>query len=132
MKAFSATLLVTLIAITLGCGYSSKGTTPPQPGTMPAIEALAPGSMTSGGAAFVLTVNGSNFAAKAAINWNGVAQTTTFVSANQLMTTIAAADIATPATVPVTVTNPGTPGTGIYGNGATLAETSSPMNFTVN
>jgi hypothetical protein len=132
MKAFSATLLVALTAITLACGYSSKSTTPPQPGTMPAIEALAPGSMTSGGAAFVLTVNGSNFATKAAINWNGVAQTTTFVSANQLMTTIAAADIATPATVPVTLTNPGTPGTGIYGNGATLAETSSPMNFTVN
>jgi hypothetical protein len=132
MKAFSATLLVALIAVTLACGYSSKSMTPPQPGTMPAIEALAPGTMTSGGAAFVLTVNGSHFATTATINWNGVAQATTFVNANQLMTTIAAADIATPATVPVTVTNPGTPGTGMYGNGAMLAETSSPMNFTVN
>jgi hypothetical protein len=33
-------------------------------------------------------------------------------------------------TVPVTVTNPGTPG-GIYGGGTSPA-TSSPMNFTVN
>jgi hypothetical protein len=132
MKAFSATLLVALTAITLACGYSSKSMTTPQPGTMPAIEALAPGTMTSGGATFVLTVNGSHFAATATINWNGAAQSTTFVNANQLMATIAAADIATPVMVPVTVTNPGTAGTGMYGNGATMAETSSPMNFTVN
>lgn len=130
MRKISGTLLVALTAITLACGYSAK-TTPPQAGTMPAISALAPDSMNSGGAAFVLTVNGSNFSSKAVINWNGAAQTTTFVSANQLTATIAASDIATPATVPVTVTNPGTSGMGIYNTGATAAATSSPMNFTV-
>jgi len=82
----------------------------------------------------VLTVNGSNFSSSGTINWNGMAQTTTFVSANQLTATIAASDIATPATVAVTVTNPATSGmtVGMYGSGGTLAETSSAMDFTVN
>jgi hypothetical protein len=31
----------------------------------------------------------------------------------------------------ITVTNPGNPGTGIYGSGASLAETSASMDFTI-
>ena len=134
MKTLSTVLLAALTAFTLACGYSSKATMAAQPGSMPAISALAPNSMTSRGAAFVLTVNGSNFSSNGTINWNGMAQTTTFVSANQLTATIAASDIATPATVTVTVTNPATSGMamGMNGSGGTLAETSSAMNFTVN
>jgi hypothetical protein len=132
MKRFSAVLLAALTAFTLACGYSSKATTPAVAGTMPSIAELAPDSTNSGEPAFILTVNGSNFSTNATINWNGTAQTTTHVSANQLTATIAASDIETPATVPVTVTNPGTAGTGAYGSGGTLAETSSAMNFTVN
>ncbi|MGA2947771.1 MAG: IPT/TIG domain-containing protein [Candidatus Sulfotelmatobacter sp.] len=132
MKRFSAVLLAALTAFTLACGYSSKATTPAVAGTMPSIVALAPDSTNSGEPAFILTVNGSNFSTNATINWNGTAQTTTHVSANQLTATIAASDIETPASVPVTVTNPGTAGTGAYGSGGTLAETSSAMNFTVN
>jgi IPT/TIG domain-containing protein len=132
MKRSSAALLAVLASLTLACGYSSKSTTPAVAGSMPSITELAPDSMTSGAAAFVLTVNGSNFSTNATVNWNGTAQNTTHVSANQLTATIAAADIATPATVPVTVTNPAVAGMGAYGSGATLAETSSPMNFTVN
>ncbi len=132
MKTSSTVLLAALTAFTLACGYSSKATMAAQPGSMPAISALAPNSMTSRGAAFVLTVNGSNFSSNGTINWNGMAQTTTFVSANQLTATIAASDIATPATVAVTVTNPATSGMGMFGSGGTMAETSSAMNFTVN
>jgi hypothetical protein len=134
MKTSSTVLLAALTAFTLACGYSSKATMAAQPGSMPAISALAPNSMTSRGAAFVLTVNGSNFSTNGTINWNGMAQTTTFVSANQLTATIAASDIATPATVAVTVTNPATSGMamGMYSSGGTMAETSSAMNFTVN
>jgi IPT/TIG domain len=132
MKKHSAALLAVLAGLTLACGYSSKATTPAAAGTMPSITELAPDSMTSGGAAFVLTVNGSNFSSSATINWNGTAQTTTHVSGNQLTATIAAEDIAAPATVPVTVTNPAVAGTGAYGSGGTLAETSSPVNFTIN
>jgi len=132
MKTLSTALLAALIALTLACGYSSQASTPAVAGSMPSIAELAPDNTNSGGTAFVLTVNGSDFSSKATINWNGTAQTTTYVSASQLTATIAASDIATPATVPITVTNPATSGTGVYGSGGTLAETSSAMNFTVN
>jgi hypothetical protein len=64
------------------------------------------------------------------VNFNGAAQTTTFVSANQLTAAIPGSADMNSGTVPVTVTNPGTPG-GLYGGG-TLPETSAPMNFTIN
>jgi hypothetical protein len=131
LRAVRATLLVTLTALTLACGYSAK-TTPAVAGTVPTIAALSPASATAGGPAFILTVNGTNFGGKAVVNWNGAAQTTTIVSASQLTMAVPAAAIATSGTITVTVTNPGTPGTGLYGSGGTLAETSSPMDFTVN
>jgi IPT/TIG domain len=125
-----ATLLVTLTALTLACGYTAK-TTPAVAGTVPAIAALSPSSTTAGSPAFTLTVNGTNFAGKAVVNWNGTAQATTVVSSNQLVMTVPAAAIANSGTVAVTVTNPGTPGAGMYGSGGTTAETSSPMAFTI-
>jgi hypothetical protein len=133
MKTVNTLLLGTLIAITLACGYSAK-TTPPAAGSVPAIAQLSPNSTTAGGAAFTLIVNGSNFGTKSVVNWNGTAQSanTTFVTGSQLMVAIPTSMIATSGTVQVTVTNPGTPGTGMYGSGGTLAETSSPMNFTIN
>ena len=138
MKRLSAVLLAALTALTLACGRSSNSTTPAMAGAMPSMSELAPANMNSGGAAFMLTVNGSNFSSKATINWNGTALTTTQVSANQLMATVPAADIATPATVPVTITNPATAGMAMGmgmsmdGSGGMMAETSSAMNFTVN
>jgi hypothetical protein len=132
MKKLTVTLVTLLTAISVACGYSSKATTPSTPGTVPTIAQLAPDSMNHGGAGFVLTVNGTNFSSSAVINFNGAAQTTKFVSGNQAMATIPASAIATAGTVPVTVTNPATAGTGSYGSGGTLAETSSPVNFTIN
>jgi hypothetical protein len=133
LKPVSTILFAALIAATVACGYSAKMTAPVA-GTMPTIAQLSPGSATAGGAAFTLTVNGTNFASKAVVNWNGAAQTTntTFVSASQLMVSVPATAIATAGTIQITVTNPATPGTGIYGTGATLAETSPMMSFTVN
>jgi len=132
MKPINSSLLAVLMAIAFTCGYSK--TTPPVAGTMPAIAQLNPDSATAGGEAFTLAVNGSHFSSKAVVNWNGVAQTanTTYVSGSQLMVTVPASAIATSGTVAVTVTNPATPGTGIYGTGATLAETSTMMDFSVN
>ncbi len=132
MNKICTVLLVALIAFTMGCGYSSKATTPATAGTMPAISQLAPNSTTAGGAGFTMTVNGSNFLSTATVNWNGTALTTTAVSGNQLMATVSAAQIANSGTVPVTVTNPATAGTGAYGSGGTTAETSAAVNFTVN
>jgi len=132
-KPVNTMLLAALIGLTVACGYSAK-MTPPVAGTMPAIAQLTPDSATAGGAAFTLTVNGSNFSSKAVVNWNGVAQTanTTYVSGGQLTVALPAAAIATAGMVQITVTNPATPGTGIYGSGATMAETSTMMTFTVN
>jgi hypothetical protein len=131
-KQFATMLLTALSAFTLACGYSSKATTPATSGTMPTIATLAPGSATHGDAAFVLTVTGTNFSTTAVINFGGVAQTTNQVSTTQLTATISAADIANAGTVAITVTNPAVAGTGAYGSGGTLAETSGPMNFTIN
>ena len=131
MKKLNTFALVILTALTLACGYSSKSYTPVA-GTTPSIMQLNPDSATAGGEAFTLTVNGSNFASKAVVNWNGVAQTTTYMSGSELTVTIPASLIANSGTVQVTVTNPATSGTGMYGSGGTLAETSSPMSFTIN
>ena len=130
MRTAKTVVLVGLLAVGLACGYSKHSTTPPAPGSMPNISALAPNNTNAGSASFVMTVNGTNFNSNAAINWNGAAQTTSFVSANQLTATIPAASVATAGMVTVTVTNPGTPG-GIYGGG-TSAETSNGMTFTIN
>ena len=92
MKNLAIVLLAATTTFTIACGYSSKTTTPSTPGTLPTISQLTPNSMSHGGAGFVLTVNGSNFSSTAVINFNGAAQTTTFVSANQLMATIPASD----------------------------------------
>jgi hypothetical protein len=125
---------VILIALGLACGYSTPAKTMPVAGTTPTISQLAPENMNAGSAGFTLTVNGTNFGSKAVVNWNGTAQTanTTFVSASQVTVSIPASLIATSGTAMVTVTNPGNPGTGIYGTGATLAETSTPATFTIN
>jgi hypothetical protein len=131
MQTVKTIILTGLLAVGLACGYSKPTTTTPAAvGTMPNVSALAPNSMAAGSPSFVMTVNGTNFNGNAAVNWNGAAQTTTHVSANQLTATIPAASIATAGTVTVTVTNPGTAG-GIYGGG-TAAETSNSMTFTIN
>ena len=131
MKKLTTFLLVTLTALTLACGYSSKST-PATAGTTPAISQLNPDAATAGGETFTLTVNGSNFGTKAVVNWNGAAQTTTYMSATELTATIPASLIANSGAVQVTVTNPAIAGTGMYGSGGTLAETSTAMTFTIN
>jgi hypothetical protein len=132
MKLLTTTLLVTLLTLTLACGYSHK-TTPPSAGNMPAISQLNPNQMTHGDGEFPLTVTGSNFNSNAVINFNGTAMTTVPVSGfsgTEVQATIPASAIMNAGSVQVTVTNPGTPG-GPYGGG-TQAETSSPMTFTIN
>ena len=87
---------------------------------VPTIASLSPSTTTAGGAAFTLTVDGSNFVAGAVVRWNGVNRPTTFVSAIQLTASISAEDIARAGTADVTVINPP------LGGG-----TSSPATFTI-
>jgi hypothetical protein len=69
-------------------------------------EPLVPTSAAPGGAAFVLTVNGSGFVSGAEIKWNGVALTTTFVNHNQLTAPVPASKIAKAGTAYIAVSNP--------------------------
>jgi uncharacterized protein (TIGR03437 family) len=61
---------------------------------IPAPTSLIPNSATAGGAAFTLTVNGTNFVSGSIVRWNGSNRTTTFVSSTQLTAQIPASDIA--------------------------------------
>src|SRR5260370_21778306 len=120
MKNVKTIMLAGSLVAGWGGGYSSHSTTPMVAGTTPTVSALAPNSTAAGSASFVLTVNGTNFNSNpaATINWNGTAQTTTHVSANQLTAQIPASYVTTAGTAAVSVANPGTPG-GIYGGRST-------------
>jgi len=74
-------------------------------------QPLVPTATAPGGSSFALTVNGTGFVSASAVNWNGTALSTTFVSSSQLTATIPASDIANAGTASITVTNP-TPGGG--------------------
>jgi hypothetical protein len=128
LKSVNTVFLVSLIALSLGCGYS-KSMMPVQPGTMPAIAQLNPASGTANNS-FLLQVDGTNFASNAVINFNGAAMATTFVTGTELQTNVPATAVMNAGAVPVTVTNPAVAG-GRYGGGTTAA-TSAAVSFTVN
>ncbi|RYZ24268.1 MAG: T9SS type A sorting domain-containing protein [Chitinophagaceae bacterium] len=75
----------------------------------PSITSIAPATVASGGSSFQLTVNGSNFiqglatGAKSTVLVNGIAMTTSFVSASQLTATVTAAAITNAGQYPVVV-----------------------------
>ncbi len=78
----------------------------PPPNPVPAVTSLSPATAVSGGAAFILTVTGTNFVPGATVQWNGSNRSTTFVSATQLTAAITASDIASAGTAQVSVFNP--------------------------
>jgi len=120
-KKHKTWLLIALLSVGIGCGYTNPKT------TMPTISLLNPSSAGAGSGQFQLEVDGSNFASGAVINFNGTAESTTVMNSTTLQAMIPASAIMTAATVPVTVTNPGAGG--MYGNMGSV--TSSPMNFTI-
>lgn len=68
---------------------------------------FSPPNAKASGAAFTLTVNGSNFAANDPVTWNGEVRTTTFVNSNQVTAAILATDIASAGSGSVAVYTPG-------------------------
>ncbi len=72
----------------------------------PTITSLNPSSASVGGAAFILTVNGTGFVSGAVVRWNGSNRATTYVNNTRLTASIPAADIATAGSTSVTVFNP--------------------------
>jgi uncharacterized protein (TIGR03437 family) len=85
----------------------------------PMISALSPSSIAAGSAGFTLTVIGSGFFQGAAVQWNGSALVTTFVSGNQLTASVSANLITVQGVASITVGNPG-------------SATSNSANFTIN
>ncbi|HXW54610.1 MAG TPA: VCBS repeat-containing protein [Candidatus Cybelea sp.] len=69
-------------------------------------QPLVPDAAAPGGAGLALTVNGAGFVSGAAVNFNGTALTTTFVSSTQLTANVPASEIASAGTASVTVVNP--------------------------
>ena len=72
----------------------------------PTITSVAPTSVAAGGAAFMLTINGTNFAAGDVIAWNGIPQTTS-ISGDAASATIPASYISTVGSGSVTVSTTG-------------------------
>jgi YVTN family beta-propeller protein len=94
--------LVFLVGCGGGNGQSSeaRGSNP-----TPAIATISPNSAAAGGAAFTLTIHGTNFVAASTVNFGGSAPATTFVSSTELTAAIPAASIASTGTMAVTVSN---------------------------
>jgi uncharacterized protein (TIGR03437 family) len=88
----------------------------------PAITTINPALVAPGGADFVLTVHGSNFLATAAVDWNGAALPTTFISPSQLTAQVSAPLIATTGTASITAVNDGP----VASNQVTLYISSTP------
>ncbi len=86
--------------------------TAPGENPVPSIAAITPASAPAGGAAFTLTINGSNFIAGSKLRWNGSDRTISFVNGSQLTAQIGAADIAAGGSAGVAIFNPG-PGGGL-------------------
>jgi hypothetical protein len=101
-------LLLGIVGLS-ACGGSSSSTSnppPPPPNPVPSISSLSPSSASAGGAAFTLTVNGTNFISTSAVQWNGSSRTTSYVNATQLTAAITAADLTVQGTSSVRVANP--------------------------
>ena len=122
--------ILALALAAVGCGYSSKSTTPPAAGNIPAISGFVPPSANHGAPAFTLEIDGTLFGPQATVTFGGTAVPATWMNANTLQAMIPASAVTTAGQVQVIVTNPGTPG-GIYGGGVS-PEPSTPKSFTIN
>lgn len=126
--ALAAVILAQLL-VACGGGSSGSGGQPPPPPSnpVPAIVSLSPNTANGGGAAIAVTISGYNFLSSSSVQWNGNARTTTYNSSTQLQVQLTAADIATPGSAVVSVTNP-TPGGGNSGAAEfTINPTSNPV-----
>jgi hypothetical protein len=95
------------------CGGFSVAARPAAPPS-PTAGSLSPASAPAGSGGVTLTVNGSDFVSTSVVRWNGMAMTTTFVSASQLQAAIGSVDLAVAGSIPVSVVTPA-PGGGTSG-----------------
>ncbi|PYV15051.1 MAG: hypothetical protein DMG07_10650, partial [Acidobacteria bacterium] len=89
---------------------------------IPSLSSISPQTTFTGGSAFVLTVNGTNFNSSTFVQFAGTSQPTTFVNASQVTASIPAAAIASAGSKTVTVVNPAPGG----GNASTTFQVDNP------
>jgi hypothetical protein len=91
---------------------------------LPTLASISPSSATAGGLAFTLTATGTHFVSNSVVQWNGSDLATTFISKNQLNSTVSASDIQSSGTANITVFNPG------VGTSNALIFTINPLSIT--
>jgi hypothetical protein len=109
--------VVAILALFAACGGDDNRK---HKNPVPVLTSVSPSSATAGGAAFALTVNGSNFVAGSTVYWNGTGRATQYAGSTQLTAAVLAGDLASVGTAQVTVVNPA-PGGG----------TSAAVSFTI-
>lgn len=98
--------ILLLACAMVGCGYGSHNYNPGMTGgggAAPTMTALSPNSAMAGSAGLTMTVNGSNFGTDAVVYWNMSALATTYVTGNQVMANVTAADLMKAGMIPVYV-----------------------------
>ena len=95
------------VTVTTAGGTSAAATFTVKTPALPTITSLSPSSATHGGAAFLLTVNGTNFTTSATVKWGSTTLTALYVSPSEFAALVPASLIATAGTAKVTVTTAG-------------------------
>ena len=85
---------------------------------VPSVTSISPSTLVTGSGATQLRIFGSNFVATSQATFEGSPRTTAFIAPTELTIDLSAADVATPGTFSIGVTNP-TPGGG-NSNGLSL------------
>ena len=115
-----SSVTATVAGIT-GSVFFTLTTPPPPPPTPPSLSSLSPPIAITGSADLqYLTIAGTNFASNSMVNFGSNILSPVNVTATSITVQVPAADLVSPATVAVTVTNPGA-----------VSATSNPLNFVV-
>src|SRR5438045_2361351 len=103
---------VLLASSLVGCGGGAGSVSPPPtPQNIPTLSSIAPSVAVVGSPTISLVVFGANLENGAVVEWNGMALSSSWVSATEMAASIPASDIASVGSAKVTVTNP-SPGGG--------------------
>ena len=100
MPRVGFTLLLAIALLFGGCGYGSHYM---NGGGNPHIAQLSPGSATSGGMAFTLTITGTGFGVDSVVYWGMSPLTTMYATSTQVSADVPATDIANAGSVQVYV-----------------------------
>lgn len=103
------TVTVTAASVTDSTRSATASVTLVNP--VPAISSISPATINAGSGNTLLTVTGTGFTSRSTIDLGSTALTTTYWNPTALTARLAAAQLANPASLPVTVTTP-TPGGG--------------------